>query len=664
MGLHCHQPVDNIKAVFEEAYKKSYEPFLGVLERHPRVKVSLHYSGSLLEWIAKNKPCFFDRVKTLADKSRIEILAGGYFEPILAMIPEKDARGQIRMLADSIRERFGFTPSGIWLAERVWDPSLIGIFKGLNIKYTILDDFHLKQAGKTEDEVFGHYKVKGFDDFSMFASVKKLRYAIPFRDPRVTLEFLEDLRGKPGANCVTFADDCEKFGLWPYTYDWVYKKGWLDRFFTMLEENEWIETMTFSEALEKLDSSGEAEIPHSSYAEMAGWCEGNFNNFFKKYPESDLMRKRMLCLSHKIAECDKSASAASDSGKIEKARRELYKSQSNCAYWHGVFGGIYTGFLRNGVYSHIIRAEEALEAESPQEEIGTVDIAGDGRRSVIRAKNKFLTLFIDTDYAGSIFEIDYKPLARNLVNTISRRYEPYHDKLIKKRKADIARLKEKADRDETIDLYEVLGIRERNLGRHLNYDRYLKFSGLPHFMDPGTSLSDFIRSKHAPGGADSLFGPYSHDLKSENGKLTITLKRRYSVNNGKGHSSLRLQKCIILEKSSEIFIRADLENTSAGSVKFIFGIEFNWSIEDPSFMRPRRERSVREVALSDRFSGLKVNHLFSEPVGVWSFPVYTLNETERGLGKSFQEVSLLFHRKLALAPGEEFSLETRVRISG
>ena len=33
MGLHCHQPVDNFERIFEEAYTKSYEPFLGVLER-------------------------------------------------------------------------------------------------------------------------------------------------------------------------------------------------------------------------------------------------------------------------------------------------------------------------------------------------------------------------------------------------------------------------------------------------------------------------------------------------------------------------------------------------------------------------------------------------------------------------------------------------------
>ena len=49
MGLHCHQPVDNFRSIFRDAYAKSYEPFLATLEKHPKVKASLHYSGSLFD---------------------------------------------------------------------------------------------------------------------------------------------------------------------------------------------------------------------------------------------------------------------------------------------------------------------------------------------------------------------------------------------------------------------------------------------------------------------------------------------------------------------------------------------------------------------------------------------------------------------------------------
>ncbi|MBU1486828.1 4-alpha-glucanotransferase, partial [bacterium] len=56
LAVHNHQPVGNFGFVFEEAYRKSYLPFLKVLESHPKIKVVLHYSGILLEWIISSHP--------------------------------------------------------------------------------------------------------------------------------------------------------------------------------------------------------------------------------------------------------------------------------------------------------------------------------------------------------------------------------------------------------------------------------------------------------------------------------------------------------------------------------------------------------------------------------------------------------------------------------
>lgn len=652
MGLHCHQPVDNFENIFEAAYTKSYEPFLSVLERHPGVKISFHYSGSLLDWLVKKKPDFIKRARTLVESGQVEILGGGHFEPILPMIPAEDAKGQIRMLAASIEKHFGTLPRGIWLAERMWDPAITDILEDLNIKYTILDDFHLKQAGKKDDEVFGHYSVFGTRGLSVFPSIKKLRYTMPFRKPEVTMDFLEGLRGKPHVGSVTFADDCEKFGFWPHTYDWVYRKEWLEKFFTKLEESDSIRTLTFSEALDQSEPLGKAEIPHSSYAEMSEWCSGNFENFFKKYPESNLMRKRMLQTSK---EYRKNVKTPQKREKLEEAKLELYKAQSNCAYWHGIFGGIYTKHLRRGVYSHIMKAEAALAPADKEDDLSVSSYKFDAK-DIVCVKNRFLSLFINPNYAGSVFEIGYIPLSYNITNTISRRYEPYHEKIKKTQKPDIGALKERIDKDESVDLYEVLGVKERNLKRFLHYDPYCKFSLLCHAMDTKTSFSDFINSTHAPLDKNSFLGPYEHEIKRVPGKVTVNLQRDAGF--------LRLHKCIIMEREREIFIKFHLENISPGPAKLMFGVEFNWSVEDRRFMRRKEKRRLSKIALRDKSSGLTIDHIFEKPVNLWAFPIYTLNETEGGLGKSFQEISLLFHRKLLLESGGKFSLGAKIRISG
>ncbi|MFH1380907.1 MAG: alpha-amylase/4-alpha-glucanotransferase domain-containing protein [Candidatus Omnitrophota bacterium] len=664
MGLHCHQPVDNFENIFEDAFNKSYEPFLNVLKRHPKIKLSLHYSGSLLDWIIAKKPFFLESLNKLVAKGQVELLTGGYFEPVLSMVPARDATGQIEMLTNTIEKYFKVRPKGMWLSERVWDPSLSRVLKNLNIKYTIVDDYHLKMAGLRDKTISGRYTVNGLDDFSVFPAIKKLRYTMPFKEPQVTIDYLKHLLENEDARLVTFADDCEKFGFWPYTYNWVYKKGWLDKFFKKLEEADWIETSTFQEALDRSHPRQAVDIPHSSYSEMAEWSGGNFNNFFKKYPESELMKNRMLYISDKLNDRVNSIGTenvdiSSRNTMITSARNELYKSQSNCAYWHGMFGGVYLTHLRQGIYKHLIRAENTLEENNTQVVIEKVGLS----KNIISMQNKSLNIFVDQDSAGSVLEIDYKPLSCNLVNTMSRQYEPYHEKISKKKYAAAKKLKTFSDFDDSVDLYEVLGVKERNLRRFLNYDHYKKAAFVCHAMGLKASLDDFVKSKHAEFSEKSLLGGYRSEIKTADKVKYIFLEKNGEVKIENKPYLMRISKSLFLKEEDVISTVVEIENLSDEAVNFIFGIEFNWSLESSLFPRAVKKNNIKRIKFCDKFSKLKIEHTFNAPMGLWLFPVYTLNESERGLGKNFQETSIMFHKKLKLKPNDKFCLDGKIRIS-
>jgi alpha-mannosidase len=47
----------------------------------------LHYSGVLLEWLEERHPEFFDQLRELCGRGQVELLGGGYYEPILLSIP-------------------------------------------------------------------------------------------------------------------------------------------------------------------------------------------------------------------------------------------------------------------------------------------------------------------------------------------------------------------------------------------------------------------------------------------------------------------------------------------------------------------------------------------------------------------------------------------------
>lgn len=110
LALHNHQPIGNFDGVFEDAYRDSYAPFLDVLRDYPDLSISLHTSGSLLEWLVEKKPEYIDVVREFVDRGQVEILGGPFYEPILASLPSRDRIGQIvtysRFLEDLIGARY------------------------------------------------------------------------------------------------------------------------------------------------------------------------------------------------------------------------------------------------------------------------------------------------------------------------------------------------------------------------------------------------------------------------------------------------------------------------------------------------------------------------------------------------------------------------------
>ena len=140
LAIHNHQPIGNFDGVFEQAYQDSYRPFLEVFERYKKLRIALHTSGSLMEWLEANHPEYVDRLAGLVASGRIEILGGPFYEPILTMIPSRDRVGQIASYTQWLEDRLGATIRGMWVPERVWEQGLTSDLVRAGIDYMILDD--------------------------------------------------------------------------------------------------------------------------------------------------------------------------------------------------------------------------------------------------------------------------------------------------------------------------------------------------------------------------------------------------------------------------------------------------------------------------------------------------------------------------------------------
>ncbi|MBU1006709.1 MAG: DUF1926 domain-containing protein [Candidatus Omnitrophica bacterium] len=560
MGLHFHQPVGNFDEILERAYRNCYKPFLEVFSKYPDIKINFHFSGNLLDYFGEKYPEFLDKAARLVDSGRVEIMGGGYYEPVFQVIPKNDRLGQLRMMSEYCAERFGKDPRGMWLPERVWSPELASDIRACGMKYTVLDDWHLIKAGLDPDEIFNYFTTGDGDaKLAIFPSLKALRYSIPFKAPRKTISYLKKTaRGRKNI-LFTYGDDAEKFGEWPWTYKLVYQKGWLDNFFKELTRNrDWLETVTFSGYMDSHPPKGNVSVPEASYEEMEGWSGGSWKNFLLKYPESNQMHKRMMYVSERISGTEKNNTDPEISKKILPARKELYKAQTNCAYWHGVFGGIYFYHLRSAIYEHLIKADNIIDGiQGSGLSVKEEDFYGNGENIII-CGNKDFFMSIDPWRGGVIREIDYKPDSVNLINTLARRKEDYHDKVIDKLNNKKA--------SGPLRFYEAMKSVDPRIRKGIFYDRYPRSFLVDHFIKEDITKESFENCDYADAG-DFSIASYSVKLK-DNG---VVMEREGKVSG----IPVFIRKEIYILPEKKIEARYSIINKGTDVLDTRFGTEIN-----------------------------------------------------------------------------------------
>ena len=677
LTLHNHQPIGNFDHVFEEAYQDSYLPFLDVFEPYESLRIGLHTSGSLMEWLDARHPEYVDRLAELVQRGRIEILGGPFFEPILAMIPSRDRIGQICNYTRWLEDRIGCAVRGMWVPERVWEQSYVRDLNAAGMEYSILDDFHFRASGLVDGQLHGHYLTE--DDgrtMSIFPGSERLRYLIPFGQPHETIDYLRDLAHKYDDAVVLFGDDGEKFGTWPETKEHCYRDGWLRWFFDALTENQdWIHMTTPSEAIDNVEPLGKIYLPTCSYREMTEWAlpadlqneyydtahdmesdhrwdslrrfvrGGYWRNFKIRYPETDEMYSRMMQVSSRLQR-------AIDDGKvgpeIEEARRELYRGQCNCSYWHGAFGGIYLPHLRNAVYKHLIKAENLLDRVVGRSgnwiEAKAEDLNFDGRQEVQIANDRVIGL-ISPALGGHLYELDVRSIQHNLLATMTRGPEAYHRKVL---------AGANQGGQDCASIHERVVFKQEGLDQLVQYDNHRRKCLVDHFFDADVSLEQ-VAAGTAPQHGDFVDGVYDARVRRNPDRVQIQLFREGKV----ADAVVNITKAITLSAGSSVFeIAYRLENLPQDR-PFHFGVEMNFaglpSGADDRYFRDAAGSGIGQLGsrldlhetdtlgLTDEWLGIDVDLKVSRPTSFWTFPIESVSGSEGGYELVHQSVAVIPH---------------------
>ena len=454
-GVHAHQPVGNFPGVIDDAHNRCYRPFLKVLHGHPDFHFAVHFSGWLLDYLIERFPEDMNLLREMVERGQVELFGAGDTEPVLAAIPNRDRIGQVERFSNKLETRLGRRPQGAWLTERVWESTVVPSLVDCGMRYVIVDDYHFLCSGKDLSELDGYFTTE--EDgrrLDLFPISESLRYKLPFSPAGDAVSYIESLSEGVGgrSRAAIYFDDIEKFGIWPETFQWVYEEGWLNRFVSGVVASSRIRSCHYRDYHASEKTRGVVYLPTTSYIEMNEWTlpadragvyselvkhskvggsydqdkpflrGGIWKNFFSIYPESNWMHKRMLGLSSRLDDLPKEL-------QTDEMRGHLYESQSNDAYWHGLFGGLYLPHLRRAVYKALVRLESVMDKCSPRPDHFVEDTDLDGVGEVY-LQNGVIQLVFKLDGLGAVCEMDSYRLGHNFGDTLRRRSEHYHRRIL------------------------------------------------------------------------------------------------------------------------------------------------------------------------------------------------------------------------------------------
>jgi len=628
IAFHHHQPVGNFPGVMEDCCRLGYLPLLRAVERAAPLKFHCSYSGPVLEHLAARVPEYLELLERLVREGRVEILAAAHYEPILADLDEEDRALQIGASLDWWEDRLGLRPKGLWLAEGVWEDSLAGSLARAGLTHTLLAKERFIQAGIPPGRVQGHFITEHHGQACRIFPVEEgLQRLMPFGQVDDLLQYLRRQAGR-GDAVLTFADNAERWGVWPGTRERVLDSGYLDELFGRLRENsDWIQTGHFTEVLERVPSSGRCGLPPGVSKELGIWSlpdeartsfqqarqnlevrfdadqflpyfrVGSWAGFRVRYREANWMHQMGAWLMRR-------ARGLGAGEKRERALRLLLEAQCNTAYWYGTAGGIYAPHLREAVWSRLLEARALTAPPGPSAE--RADWDADGAEEVMGETGSAAAWFVPAA-GGGLACWSRGPVPVNVLNAMTRHQESTlgrADRTIQERPAGSGE----------VDRVDRAGFQ----------DLFLKRQATAEELSSGAS-----------GDVGDFYGkPYRLvDAGVEkNGSVRVVAERAGGVQ--VGHPVLvRLRKTLTLAPDGDLEVVFELSNESPMPLHTVHAVEINFGLVGEAAAlscagqthdagRAWYEGLARDARVVSGGQGIQVRLEWDEAGPVWSYPLF------------------------------------------
>jgi hypothetical protein len=201
-----------------------------------------------------------------------------------------------------------------------------------------------------------------------------------------------------------------------------------------------------------------------------------------KYAESNQIHKLMLDVSRRFHKAETDAPADGERRRLlDETETHLLAAQCNDAFWHGLFGGLYSPHLRSAVLRNLVHAETLLDklngdAETNSVQVAPADFDVDGEQEILFSHHR-AGIILKPSEGGTVSSLRFKPAATELINSLMRRPEVYHSKI----------------RSSVESHPEAPSGTETDLNDLLRYDRYMRHSFRTYLFPHWKQWPDFER---------------------------------------------------------------------------------------------------------------------------------------------------------------------------
>lgn len=409
---------------YQAAYENVYKPLGSILLANPQLKFSFFFTGPQIECFKKKSPAFLELIKNLISRKQVEVIGGGYYNPLFPLIQPADRATQIEKLTLSLRQNFGKRPRGVYLFCDSWDPSLISTFAATNLEYAFLDSSLLqpkkdqflpivmnnlgksivilpvesglapngKESAKTYfGRVFSAYKEAASSDEENYAAARSLSI---FFDKDSIAPFLDEQWRSGFVDCALKSGEAG-FSL-PYN--------------CVKEADVLVQSFIHSGINKKI--ARWCVTPYES-VETSGNYPVNIYDYLQAYKTSLSLFDRMMNVSMLVNQCH------GDKMRKNAARDRLLAAQSGEAYVCRSSSELASFSERQNAYKNLMEAERLVrECSSFKESVTSYDYNGDGFNEYICRLEK-CNVCVGAS-GGSIFELDVLKASGNYADNLSR----------------------------------------------------------------------------------------------------------------------------------------------------------------------------------------------------------------------------------------------------